>query len=303
MPFFTVILPTYNRAKSILGSVESVLAQTLKDFELIIIDDGSTDNTSEILKPVLARDERVKYVYQENAERSAARNNGIEIASGDYICFLDSDDMYLPNHLAKFKQTILKFNHTKALYYCSGIMDDGSKRVSIDNALYTGTTSTLEHLLTTGAIGTVFVCLPRPILKHFKFNVSISVGEDKELWSRILVEHKLIYSPQHTVVVNDHVDRTVSVNNLDSAKKSLSTVKFICQNLKSHIPASVAGKALAGAYYRLALSHSKNNQRLHSLFYAFVSIFHSQDKYTASVMVFIVKELLKTFRLPEKEKS
>ena len=91
-PFFSVVIPTYNRANMISGAIQSVLEQTFKNFELIIIDDGSTDQTAHVIAGF--SDERIKYNYQQNTERSQARNNGIKIASGRYICFLDSDDQY-----------------------------------------------------------------------------------------------------------------------------------------------------------------------------------------------------------------
>jgi glycosyltransferase involved in cell wall biosynthesis len=89
-PFFSIILPTYNRASFISKAIESVIDQLYNKWELIILDDGSTDNTKEIV--LSFNDDRIRYIYQENKERSAARNNGIRNAKGEYICFLDSDD-------------------------------------------------------------------------------------------------------------------------------------------------------------------------------------------------------------------
>lgn len=96
-PFFSIIIPTYNRANAIHLPIDSILSQTFDDWELIIVDDGSTDNTREVVASY--DDTRIKYVYQQNAERSAARNRGIDETTGDWICFQDSDDEYLPNHL------------------------------------------------------------------------------------------------------------------------------------------------------------------------------------------------------------
>ena len=92
-PFFSVVIPTYNRAHLIKETIESVQKQTFSDWELIIVDDGSTDDTKSVVKSV--DDKRIQYVFQENAERSVARNNGFRHAKGQYICFLDSDDYYL----------------------------------------------------------------------------------------------------------------------------------------------------------------------------------------------------------------
>lgn len=97
MPEVSVIIPTYNRAAMVCEAVESVLSQTFKDVEVIVVDDGSTDGTGEVLRN--RYDERVRYFYQANSGRSAARNRGIMASSGRYLLFLDSDDLLLPEAL------------------------------------------------------------------------------------------------------------------------------------------------------------------------------------------------------------
>ena len=94
----SVIIPTYNRAHLVKDAVESVLNQTYQDFELIVIDDGSTDNTREVLA---VYKDKLTYIYQENQGRSSARNHGIELAQGEYIAFLDSDDVWFPDKLER----------------------------------------------------------------------------------------------------------------------------------------------------------------------------------------------------------
>ena len=90
-PLFSVIIPTFNRADFIGKTVESVLRQTFTDFEIIVIDDGSTDNTAEIIAPII--DERLTYHFKQHEERAAARNAGTKLARGEYVTFLDSDDL------------------------------------------------------------------------------------------------------------------------------------------------------------------------------------------------------------------
>jgi glycosyltransferase involved in cell wall biosynthesis len=97
LPKISVIIPAYNRSKTILRAVQSVLAQTYRDFELIVVDDGSSDDTRQKLASI--SDARFRYIWQENQERSAARNNGVRASQGEYIAFLDSDDEYLPDKL------------------------------------------------------------------------------------------------------------------------------------------------------------------------------------------------------------
>lgn len=92
----SIIIPTYNRSESLSLAVKSVQDQTRSIWELIIIDDGSENNTQEVLKDTL-KDNRIKYYYQENQGVSVARNYGAELATGDYLIFLDSDDVFFPD--------------------------------------------------------------------------------------------------------------------------------------------------------------------------------------------------------------
>ena len=97
MPKVTVQISTYNRQHLLGQAIQSVIYQTYSDFELIVVDDGSTDSTSEVLNQF--SDPRIRYVYQDNRGLSAARNTGLRLAMGEFICFLDDDDCFLPNKL------------------------------------------------------------------------------------------------------------------------------------------------------------------------------------------------------------
>jgi glycosyltransferase involved in cell wall biosynthesis len=103
-PFFSIIIPTYNRLSTLPNSVDSVLDQTYQNFEVIIVDDGSEDGTVEWVKAII--DNRIKYFKQQNSGVCVARNKGAAVASGDWICFLDSDDTVTPNWLADFANLI-----------------------------------------------------------------------------------------------------------------------------------------------------------------------------------------------------
>lgn len=108
MPKVSVIIPTYNRVKLLPEALDSVLNQTYRDFEIIIVDDGSMDNTKEIVESYINLQTRqpvnpltIRYIYQENKGPAAARNTGIKQVRGEYIAFLDSDDSWLPEKLEK----------------------------------------------------------------------------------------------------------------------------------------------------------------------------------------------------------
>jgi glycosyltransferase involved in cell wall biosynthesis len=108
MPKVSVIIPTYNCAQYITEAIESVLNQTYKDFEIIVVDDGSTDNTNEILRSYIEK-KKIRYFYQENSGVSSARNMGVRVSQGEYISFLDSDDFWEVNHLQQLLNAMWKY--------------------------------------------------------------------------------------------------------------------------------------------------------------------------------------------------
>ncbi len=99
-PFFSIIIPTFNRARLISRAIESILAQDFEDWEMIVVDDGSIDSTGDVVRLFVDIDPRISYHYSENQGAAAARNLGCSFASGKYFTFLDSDDEYLPEHLS-----------------------------------------------------------------------------------------------------------------------------------------------------------------------------------------------------------
>jgi glycosyltransferase involved in cell wall biosynthesis len=118
-PFFSIIIPTYNRENKLSTPIQSILNQSFKNWELLIVDDGSTDTTKELVASF--NQNNIHYFYQNNRGKSAARNLGITKAKGKYICFQDSDDEYLPNHLQILFDYINE-NKQKVSFVRTGIM-------------------------------------------------------------------------------------------------------------------------------------------------------------------------------------
>lgn len=135
LPLVSVIIPTFNRQNLILRAVKSILAQSYENIEIIVVDDGSTDNTKAILEEYIDTD-IIKYVYQENARQAAARNNGIRNSNGDYIAFLDSDDVWLPSKLEK-QLALMIADPELAMVYSNQIMENvsGENEVIYDKEL------------------------------------------------------------------------------------------------------------------------------------------------------------------------
>ena len=118
MPEISVIIPTYNYANYVRDAVESVLNQSYKEFEIIVVDDGSTDGTKKVLEPLK---NRIRYIYQENRGLPSAYNTGIKASKGEYIAFLDSDDLWLPEKL-KLQKKYFDDNPAVGMVICNGYL-------------------------------------------------------------------------------------------------------------------------------------------------------------------------------------
>jgi glycosyltransferase involved in cell wall biosynthesis len=130
-PTFSIIIPTYNRASHLPTAIESVVAQSRADWELIIVDDGSKDNTKGAVLPY-TNDPRIRYHYQKNKELNGARNTGARLAQGTYCCFLDDDDNYEANHLEVLTQAIAVTGGKHGIYRTNmRIIGDGINLVSL----------------------------------------------------------------------------------------------------------------------------------------------------------------------------
>ncbi len=195
IPEVSVIIPTYNRADLLPQAVESVLSQSYTDFELIVVDDGSTDSTQE----VISEHRKLKYLFQENLGVSAARNQGIRMARGRYICFLDSDDLWLNDKLKE--QIRLMRDHPEIrVSYTDEIWMREGKRVNPGKRHRKYSGWILKRLLPLCLISPSSVMIERGVFAEVGlFDESLPVCEDYDLWLRIgsrmpiyLVEEPLI---------------------------------------------------------------------------------------------------------------
>lgn len=301
-PFFSVIIPTYNRSKAVVQAVESVLKQTYTNFEVLVIDDGSTDDTSTVTKTLSKQDKRIVYIFQENQERSAARNNGVAIAKGEFVCFLDSDDAFLPNHLALLAKTIDRKDKVVALYHVHGELRNREKATPITFPEHVENENKLKYVLSTAIIPTSFVCVSKEILEKIRFNTDLYVGEDRELWSRIVTEYPIILSNQQTVVQYDLGDRTVDISNLKTAKENLRTTQLILKRIKTDSPRRLQRQLLSSAYFKLAQSYGANNKSAISIAFTLRAIITHQNEYTPSLLIFLIKTSGLGFLLPSRFK-
>ena len=263
--FFSVILPTYNREKFLPKAIESVINQSHENWELIIVDDGSTDNTKKLVLGYKKIQKRIKYIYQKNTERSAARNNGIKKAKGDWICFLDSDDLYHESHLEILHELILKNEFKKGLYF------SGVSYGSFENSKQyydTSGNSPLEFVLL-NTIGTPRACCYKDALVQNQFNASLKIGEDKELWSRIVSNYPIFYHHKKTFIEIEHENRSI---NDDFGFENLKTLKYIFKNIV--VSRKIRRRIIAEGYFSIAKIYLLKNRKMKAIINLISSIFY-----------------------------
>lgn len=205
MPKVSVIIPTYNRASTIKEALLSIFGQTYLDFEIIVVDDGSTDNTCQIISELGNQSGKVQYIYQDNRGRSSARNLGVSAAQGDYVAFLDSDDFFLPNKLSVQVLTLEK-NFDFGMSY-STFLRMQKNRYVLENAVLSGKRMSgwiyPELLFIKNNIITVPSVMVRTrILKEVGgFDETMHTCEDLDLWRRIARRYKVLQIEQPLAAV------------------------------------------------------------------------------------------------------
>lgn len=211
---FSVIMPLYNKQHTVVDSIRSVLSQSMCDFELIVIDDGSTDKSVERAQGI--SDSRISVLRKKNGGVSSARNYGIERAKGEYICFLDADDLWYPNHLAALQELISAIPDA-GLYATSFrredtdgsiyIPDIGPERIIEFEDVFK---AELEHQ---SVLNTNSICLPKDqVMKAGGFVEGERIGEDTSLWYRIAAFNKIAMINEVTTVYRLEYSGVISAN-------------------------------------------------------------------------------------------
>jgi len=253
MSFFSIIIPAYNRAHLINQPIESILKQDYDDFEIVIVDDGSTDHTRETIKAFQEKDARIKYLYQQNAERGAARNSGFKISAGKYVIFFDSDDIMCPNHLSVLKSVIdknpgIRFLTTKFR------LTEGDKTIP----LHIDTFKEGWHegkIYLTGSHTGVMICISKenPGLVLFEENRKYATLEDWMFLTRNILRDKIYIIDQYTVIVNNHDQRSSRIDNQAIIYKRLLARDWI----KDHLQLTPEESSLLDGYsYRFCAIHA-----------------------------------------------
>ena len=260
----SVIIPTYNCASYLAAAIESVLAQTYRDFRIFVIDDGSTDATPEVMRPYVYH---CVYIHQPNAGAAAARNRGIRESSSKYIAFLDADDLWHPTKLER--QIQLLDLHPNVGLVCSDFSMTGNGQ-SVDSFFSTTRVPPdgrmFKHLLRNCIVFTSSVVVPRQVIEEAgMFNEFLPVCEDMNLWLRIASRWDIAAIREVLVSRRDRPEGLSAtaggtIVSLNHGLASLQHIESSCPHL-SRRNTRVLRRALALFYYKSGSSLLTDGKR------------------------------------------
>jgi len=279
MPKVSVIIPTYNCAKYLSEAIQSVLNQTYQDFEIIVVDDGSTDETKQILNPYIEKN-LIRYVYQNNQGPGAARNKGIEYAKGRYIAFLDADDILFEGSFQKrinflkrypeievvFSDYMIKLNpqeEPKPVLREKGILDFFNNCIEFSNEkefIFTNEFYYQYFLFSPLPISTITVMARQEtIRKTGLFRTDIKIGEDVDYWLRLIYGKKVGYINEELALYH-HYSSGLSKDKENSDLDGVRLCRDLYCKTKDKRFKYILRKRLAKIYFSLGHYYkSKNN--------------------------------------------
>ncbi len=237
-PLVSVIIPSHNRGWILKEAVDSVLSQDFRDFELIVVDDGSDDNTRDVLSPYRNM-EQVTVIHQKNRGVSAARNRGVDSASGEWIAFLDSDDLWLPEKLSA-QVEFFRSNpdalicQTEETWIRNGVRVNPKKRHEKPSGMV------FKSSLSLCLVSPSAVMMRRELFERVgEFDESLPACEDYDLWLRISCRYPIFLLETPLIIKRGgHEDQLSRMRGLD---------KFRIQSLKKIIEGGVLSAEQSGA--------------------------------------------------------
>jgi len=308
-PLVSVIIPTYNREKKLPKAINSVIKQTYKKWELIVVDDRSTDDTQELVKRYVSKDKRIRYVKNTHKQGpSGARNQGMELAKGKYIAFLDSDDEWLKHHLKESVAVLDK----GTVDLCASLVYERTKGKLISILRENELKRAIRHL--------------KPIIKNKKFyyfdyrlceywfwnkfrfsqistfifkkdilteagyfNEGLFAGEDMEFLYRLLISSNLCFIKDHHSIYNEGEDNLSYFRGPCDIQKQfflekqhIKTRRAIKNNLKKFKKLNTCNvikgcnKCISSCYFSIGYINRKTN-KLKSLYYYLISLCYYYD--------------------------
>jgi glycosyltransferase involved in cell wall biosynthesis len=253
-PFFSITIPAYNRAYILPETIASIQMQTFENWEVIVVDDGSIDNTAKVIKDLTAKDARIRYVYQSNAERSAARNNGADHSNGRYLLFLDSDDSFFPDHLEKIHNLLEKNEFPVGMVFSNVtyLTENGFDRPDLP-VMQKG--KEFEYMLLQ-PITPSRVCIHKDIFDVFKFDPKIVIVEDMVLWVCIASKYPVLQLLDYTAIYRIHGGNSVDLSRNSYLDRYKGLLRLFNDkdyaSISNKIPVTITKHLLAECAFNMA---------------------------------------------------
>jgi glycosyltransferase involved in cell wall biosynthesis len=251
---FSIVIPTYNREKFILNTLESVFSQTYPHYEIIIVDNCSTDSTLELLKPLADKGKIKLILHERNYERARSRNTGMENAGGDFLTLLDSDDFMYPNCLKDATEFISKNAETKCFHNLYELVDD-QKNV-IQKYDFPPLDDQIKAIVSGNFMSCIGNFMHREVYQKYRFDTfaDLTGAEDWEFWLRVLSEYKVSRIEKVNNGILHHSSRTVNSKHFESLEKGYEYLfdKFRKDEHLSHIYGKYLNRIEANSYMYLA---------------------------------------------------
>jgi glycosyltransferase involved in cell wall biosynthesis len=290
---FSIIIPTYNRAELIQPTLDSVLSQTYEVWECIVVDDGSTDHTAEVIRSYTEKDERFRYIYQNNAERSAARNTGIRHAKGEWICFLDSDDLYEQNYLSELITKLEQINNKPSLIISDYFRWNGRKKEEQIHSI--SDKGRIADWLFQFPVSPTRCCVHVSILQSYQFDERICIVEDTVLWVSIASSYPIHLLNKPVVTYRVHADNSVAELSGSVIKRYEGLKLFFSEPHSKKVSRKVKKQMLSEAEFRLAELHKSRKKNTRAAFYALKSLITQWNHEQRKMRTFFILNLIPGF--------
>lgn len=268
--FVSIIIATYNRSSYIVEAIDSVLQQTYDNWELIIIDDGSTDNTKEVINKYI-NDRNVFYYYQDNTKQAGALNTGLQYVKGEWVAFLDSDNRWLPNRLSSAIVQINAGAKAGLIYGDIYTIDESGKRISEKNMKrYSGKVT--AQLLFDNFISFNTTLIKKDVLKKINgFNSKLDRAPDYDCWLRASTITNVLYLNEYLAeyrVMDDQLstDKTARFDNNEK------TIKRFIVNYGKYLTKKEIKQGLSAFYLRKSRYLKSEKKYFNSVKFLIISI-------------------------------
>lgn len=258
-PFISVIIPSFNRKAVLERAIYSVLRQSFTDFELIVVDDGSTDGTEDLVKSILQHHNQVHYYKINNLGVSAARNYGAQMACGQWLAFLDSDDEWFLNKLELQVQN-LEAHPTATLIHTEEIWHRSGQQVDVPQKYKKQKGDLFEKATQLCVIGPSTVILKAEIFHKLSgFDESFELCEDYDLWLRWTAEHPIFLCEEPLIIKYDGAENQLSKKGQLNYWRIKALVKFLKTKNAPSKHKLIAKSELKKKYKVYALGCVKHN--------------------------------------------